>query len=377
MTEDSANSTPVHYSGDNIRSSWAISLDALRANIMHCTLERKEAIISAFLWCMDKKHPVSRPDFCEATGINVSTFYKVLTARHRHPTTNKQLDIPEDMADACRQFVIEQKKLYISEKELFVNTPTNRRIWTGCNLARESHTIVFVYSRSHIGKTWSLEEYTAKNNHGSTVFISAEAASGLGGLVKLLASALGISPKRNTYALIRAIKNAVQPDMLIIVDELHKLLHTYRKQSFFACIEFLREIHDECKCGMVFSGTQLLSDEIQKGKKSELEQVFRRGVHRIVLAPAPTTDDLKMIFAKIGLEFPKRNFEVEVQGVTEKPYFILKQLAINDGLLAITERLRYAKKLADRDGVQVTWEHFVDVHLTILNNATEPQDGWQ
>ena len=41
----------------------------------------------------------------------------------------------------------------------FVLTPTAKKIHTACDLARESHTVVFVWGPSHIGKTWAVEHY--------------------------------------------------------------------------------------------------------------------------------------------------------------------------------------------------------------------------
>jgi hypothetical protein len=41
-----------------VRASWNFSLDKLRTNIAHCSPEGKEALVSAFLWCIDSRHPV-------------------------------------------------------------------------------------------------------------------------------------------------------------------------------------------------------------------------------------------------------------------------------------------------------------------------------
>jgi len=61
---------------------------------------------------------------------------------------------------------------------------------------------------------------------------------------------------------------------------------------------------------------------------------------------------------------------VNVQGVEDKPYDILRQLSKEAGLLAVTERLRYGRKLAARRKETLAWEHFVEAHLTIAAQAT-------
>jgi hypothetical protein len=75
------------------------------------------------------------------------------------------------------------------------------------------------------------------------------------------------------------------------------------------------------------------------------------------------------------LAFPKSAESIVVQGVTEKPYDVLRQLARKAGLLAIAERLRYGKKLAARRGVDFTWEHFIEAHLTI-EQAAQSTEEW-
>ena len=75
-----------------------------------------------------------------------------------------------------------------------------------------------------------------------------KAASGLGGMVRRISGQLGNADKGNVNDLIERIKHAVSPDMLLIFDELHLLMYTYRLGSFFACLEVLREIHDESGC---------------------------------------------------------------------------------------------------------------------------------
>lgn len=365
---------PEQYSGDNVRASWPFSLDAIRSHLAHCTPDRKEAMISVFLWCTDPKHPVTRNDFCDASGIDRNTLYKVLTGRYRHPASDKQLDIPTEVAKAARDWLVTERRKYTILNDEFVITPTARKIFTACQMAGESKRPVFLFGRSQLGKTWALKYFADKNNHGHTVYVRVKAASGLGGLIRMLARALGVSDKSNTCDTVERIKNAIRPDMIIIFDEVHQLAYTYRRASFFACLEVIREIIDETGCGAVLCGTKLLLQEMNKGKESELEQLMRRGVHRFQLPEAPTRADLNAIFHHYGLDFPKRNDTVTVQRIEEKPYLVLKQLAMSEGLLAITERLRYARKLADRAGESLSWEHFIDAHLTVASERIDDGD---
>ena len=155
---------------------------------------------------------------------------------------------------------------------------------------------------------------------------------------------------------------------------MHLLANTYRKGSFFACMEVIREIYDETECGMALIFTIL--DDVKAASQKELQQLWRRGVHKVPLPDMPTKGDLTAILKHSGLEFPDKNLEVTVGGVVERPYEVLRQQAKVNGLKAITERLRYAKKLADRKNSKgIAWANFIDAHLRIEKQA-QPEGEW-
>lgn len=362
--------------GNNARASWPFSLHNIRANIAYAKSEdAKTALVSAFLWCIDAKHPVTMDEFARRVGYSKNVIYKLLSGKYLHPTTKEPMEIPDQLVEAIEQFLALEKERYLGGKNEFVTTPTAKRVWLACDLARESQTPVFVTSISHIGKSWALLQYAQDHNHGRTVYCRMKAASGLGGMVRALAKACGISPKTNTAKLTDELKRAITPDMLIILDEMHLLQYTYRIASFFACVEVIRELYDETGCGMVLCGTELLDDKLQQGKDREMQQIIRRGVHRFKLPDMPTRQDLTLIFRHNGLEFPDRDFSITVQKVTDKPYDVIRALAKYKGLKAITERLRYARKLATRRSQKISWELFIEAHITIENEAT-PEGSW-
>ncbi len=372
LIEEDAAPVTAQFAGNNVRASWPFSLHTVRANMTHCSPDRREAMISAFLWCIDEAHPVDKAEFASRIGYGENTVYKVFTGKYRNPD-GTQIDVPEKMAAAAANFVeLERERLTGGGKGGFIMTPTARKIWTACDLARESQTPVMLFGRSHTGKTEALRHYASENNHGRTVYVRMKAACGLGGMVKRIGSRCGVSDKANTAALIDRIKNALTPDMVLILDEMHLLQYTYRVQSFFGCIEVIREIYDEVHCGMVICGTELLLEKINQGARGEMEQILRRGVHR--LSVSITRGDISAIAQNAGLEMPKAADVVTVQGINEKPYALLQQLAKDHGLLAISERLRYGAKIAARRKDPISWASFVEAHLTI--ESLSQKDNW-
>jgi len=381
----------VRDSGDNVRASWPISLDTLRQNNQHLSSEGLDALVSAFLWCIDPKHPVRLEDFARRMGYEAGTIRRMLRGRYMG-AGSELLDVPKRLVDEIRKFLDLEKERTIGGKNEFVETPTALKIWRACDLARESQSPVFVTGPSHIGKTWALERYRAKNNHGRTIYCRMDAASGLGGMVRKLARAMGISDNGNTANLKSYIKHALTKDMLVIIDEVHLLQYTYRVNSFFACVEVLREIYDEAQCGFVFCGTQLFLEKLQAGTHGEMEQFMRRGVHRCKLPMQPTTKDVEAILRHWSVDFPVKEKRVAFETrdgsiIYDVPYDIMRLLARSHGLKAITERLRYARKLAEgeerRGGggkgarVNATLAHFCKAHALIdSENIDDESGGW-
>lgn len=364
--------------GDTIRASWKFSLDAVRSNIAHCSAEAKDLLVWAFTWCIDPAHPLHFKEFSERVGYSDNKFYKIYHGKDRHPTTGELMDLSAGMVDALKKFRrIELQRAKLGRAR-FVMTPTAKKIFQACDLARESQTPVMLYGASQLGKTEALKQYCIENNHGRSVMVELEAVSGLAGVLKAMATVMGISPNATTPDLIARIKKGLTPDMLVVFDELHLLANCYRKGSFFATMEQIRRIFDFAKCGFVGTFTLLGYDMAEKLRKRELEQVFRRGVHRINLGDRPTTGDLAAILDSVGLEMPARSDVVSVVAgrntISEQPYEMLKQLAVEQGLKSIVERLRYGAKLADSDALN--WEHVVKAHLMIQKNATPPSHGW-
>lgn len=375
--EDEPNNaaTPPPNSGNNARATWNFSLEDVRAAMNHSTPEHKQILIDCFLWAIDTKHPFTLAEFAKGVDYDQTTVRRIYQGKYTNPKDGTRLDIPAKMAAKARAWLSRQK-LTFKGREEFVLTPTARRIMQYCDLARESHTPVWITGRSHLGKTWALEHYSEKRNHGASPYIRMKAASGLGGMVRRIASRVGVSEGNNTAGAVDALKRAITSDMVVLLDELHLLIYTYRLASFFACMEVIREIYDETGCGMVLSGTKLLLSRVNEGARGEMEQLLRRGVHRLELPDMPQKADLTAIFERDGLEFPDRKLIVTVQGVNEKPYEILRQLGKEEGLKAICERLRYAARLAAAENEVTSWRTFVEAHLHILSGRSI-QNDWE
>lgn len=376
MTETPINeSTDTPVASDTIRASWKFSADSIRENTSHFTPEEQDGLMALFRWCIDPQHPVRFDDAAKRMQCSTALLYQLFTGKYREPATKAPKHPSADFMQNLREFLALEAKRHAMGKTRFVMTPTAKVICTAFDLARESQSIVFIWGPSHIGKTWAaVNHYVPENNHGKTIYCRMKAACGLGGMVKAMAAAVGVSDKYGTAtSLIPRIKGATTPNTLWILDELHLLAHTYRRGSFHNCMEVIREIFDETECGVALMFTIL--DEVKAASQKELQQLWRRGVHKVPLPIMPTKGDLAAILKMNGLEFPDKTLEITVQRTTDKPYEILRQVARAEGLKAITERIRYAQKLAGKSGGKVSWYHFVDAHLRIAKQA-EQEGEW-
>jgi DNA transposition AAA+ family ATPase len=372
---------------DPVRSSWRLTPAQLQANISHCSEAGKEALYDTFMFCM--KENITRQEWltgvvkiARKTDANFkftdNLAYKIFHGKYRQgEKTGPRLDISPDKLKAIQDWLKERRvaRAHSLKLEDFVITPTAERVFGAVDVARESQTIVLLFGPPHIGKSWALEYKSETVNHGRTPYVRFKANAGPQGMLESICMAIN-QPLASKTVMMNAILNGLNKGMVLVLDEVHLLINTYTTTNFYNCFEIMREIHDRTGVGMLLSTTDYYRDELAKYRKSELGQLFRRGAHRVQLAKGPTEADVRLILKHYGLALPGRHLNVTVRGVTEQPYEFLRQLAEHHGLLAITERLRYARNWATSEKRPVTWEDVTRAHLTIKAQATRPKFGW-
>jgi hypothetical protein len=184
-------------------------------------------------------------------------------------------------------------------------------------IARESRTPVFLFGPSQVGKSWGLIHDAESHDDGRTIYVRCSSISGLHGLMNAIGKCIGVSPAGNKDAMKQSMIAAFQSDMLLILDEFHELLYVYRRESFFACAEFVRELYDRVGMGIVLSLTNFGRDRIWESRRSDLEQIFRRGVHRVQVGTkgAAAQDDMNDSTPP-RLDFPPRTLTCRIPDAT-------------------------------------------------------------
>lgn len=352
---------------------WKISPQTLRERISHCTPENQRALSWCYAYSQDKELTV--PQFADSAGISSSTLSKIISGSYVNPRdTSERYDLPEIMSQSIQTYQATVAAAMPSHVN-YVSTETCRKIFFNCNLAKESRTPVFLMGASHIGKTTALEQYRDANP-SNTYLITVTSGMGAKGLAVAMAEECGVSSSGSLSTITRRLRKVVTREKLIILDDFHVLTLSASPRGFLAAMEFLRAMYDVDKCGMLFSTTDLDYDRITKDYATALHQCFRRGIHRPHLGKLPLRKDVQAILAAHGLKWPNKTTQILVGETSYKPSSLLQELAQTAGLKAITERLRYALKLAAHDACAVTWLHFCQSQKMVAYNEAPPKNDW-
>lgn len=312
-------------------------------------------------------------ELAKAVDLNWSTIYRVFTDSYRQPAKIKirgeTVDNPKageriDLDNVCEKIAKFRKQAgaaFEETPETFVETDTFKRIEWLCLRVKRRHSIGFIYSDSHLGKTWSLEEVTRRYNGGSTIYAEMPPASGVQLMLKYIAKALHVSPHTAFDHLLDDVMGALDESKLLILDEIHRVFTTYQKGSVMRCLDTLRHIHDRTKCGLVLCGTNVFRDQMSQGLFfNYLKQLKRRGASfELQLPNAPTLGDMLAIAESRGLSRQPEGAALE----------LIEHIAREDGLGGFCHRLEDALDLAKKRNTRATWAHLVEAYAITEKSA--------
>ncbi len=273
-----------------------------------------------------------------------NTLYQVFTGRHQ---AGKDAIVKE--IESLRKTVAARAG---TDALSYIETALTKRIWTVCDNCLIYQRIAFIFGDSQIGKTTALEEYQRTHNHGSTILVRMPAGGKTGDFLRALAAQLRISHRLSTQDLKLRVKAAFDDRMILIVDEAHQAMRqnarTGRAYST-EVYEFIREIHDERQCGLVFSATNVFREEIETGPQAGvLSQLSRRRLVALQLPNTPTAADLNTFAAAYGLE-PATGDALELQKT------VIQEQALGVWLML----LRMTAGRCHKQSLDMTWDQVI------------------
>lgn len=279
-----------------------------------------------------------------------------------------------DQGASVRQFAEAVARLRRRETEAesalstgFIETPLTKAMFRVFRRAFQRHRMVFVFGRSQVGKTTAAVEYQRRHNHGETVLVRMPTRGCMTHFLGELADIVRVPNQRTEITLRRRILDCFDERTLLIVDEAHQCLFG-RGEVGLLTLEFIREIHDRRKCGVVLMGTDVLKQALMHNKV--LRQLWLRRAPGSVLTLPDVVPPahLEAFAASFGLDpAPDREMAVKYlaleNGVeTESTYranpFQLQTVITRDeGLGAWCKLLEDAQELAKDRCTSIRWSH--------------------
>lgn len=226
-----------------------------------------------------------------------------------------------------------------------IPTKLSQRIWVACDAAKAAHLIINICGKSQIGKTTAVEAYKQRFPE-TTILLRMPTRPTVASLLQELADVVRL-PKstKSNAALQRALRGKLGPQHLLIVDEAHLAL---TRQQGADALDALRELYDRCGCGIVLIFTDIGGKEFCKGAfAGQVAQLEKRGEWE-KLPGEPCAADVQAIWRGFGLPDPDTDTQAAIGALCRSSCFG-----------KYVHRLRWAAAAAQRMGVPLTWDLFI------------------
>lgn len=209
--------------------------------------------------------------------------------------------------EAHLQVEAEREKM---RNDRFIENSIWKKVENLCVLAQNRNAPVRLVGPSQIGKTFCLMEFKRRSKL-QVCYVRVPAAPTFKLFADAICDAVGVPTSlRLEEARIR-VRRAISNNTLLIVDELHELVMSAGKSTAMKCMEWLREIHDMSKCGLVMCGTTSMEDDLINDPKMKgwLVQMDQRCIRITKLPNRIPEEDIDLAAAAYGITGPKSGVE--------------------------------------------------------------------
>lgn len=230
----------------------------------------------------------------DGTPYSIASLYAVLTGKRSEEGAGV-----DRVCEAILRFKRRTLETAPRMSTGFIETDLSRLMFNAFSQALNRQRLSFVFGESQIGKTAAAEEFRRRNNHGKTVLVRMPTGGALTTLSDEMAQMFGIA-RNNLAGGRRRVMDCFDETNLLIVDECQHALHT--RAGISRSLEWLREIYDRRRCGMVLIGNYAFKSALENS--SVLKQLWkRRSPGTVVHLPElPGPRDLRRFAAAFGLE---------------------------------------------------------------------------
>lgn len=155
----------------------------------------------------------------------------------------------------------------------FIVTPVTQRIFEALDYCRDYRSLVTITGETGRSKTTSVRQWQTENNHGKSVYMRCTSETSRSAFVRTLAKAVGIGVSHTKRAQIEDRLFSVFQRKTLIIDEAGHLLPKGRGGGLSA-IEFARDLHDVCECGVALVMTDVYLQQLRHGSQSAFFEQF-------------------------------------------------------------------------------------------------------
>ena len=201
----------------------------------------------------------------------------------------------------------------------YIPTELGQRVLNACHAAKIAHKVNAIYGVSQIGKTTAAKEYRRRYPE-TTILLELMPKPTISYVVRELADAMHLpGAGRSVAGLMHALRGALSPRHLIIVDEAHLALD---RQQGADALDVVRRLADLTGCAVVLIFTTWDGPDVVKKSSygGQLEQVVRRGLKE-ELPATPKVDDIRAIWQAYGLGEPDEETARTVGALSRKNCF--------------------------------------------------------
>jgi DNA transposition AAA+ family ATPase len=295
-------------------------------------------------------------DLVKAVGYSSTTWSRIFRDAYRFAKGEARSGERMPIEEHCK--AIARFKKLVQEREAvretgFIETSVWERVEWLCRRAFVRKKIGFIWGESQIGKSTCAIEFARRNNHGQTTYCEMPPSAGVQLMLRTVAEALAVPSRTSFDALLKDVIQALDDSKLLVIDEIQRVFTTYQKGSVMRCLDTLRYIHDQTRCGLVLVGTQVMKEQLTRGEFAQyLKQLKRRGRTLMLQLPTePPRADLDLMSDAFGLG-----------AATGEAEATLVQVAKSDGFGAVKMLLQDASERAAKKRRDVTWDDFVWAH---------------
>ena len=264
----------------------------------------------------------------------------------------------------------------------FIETRLFHEIEKRCLRALHRQRIMYIFGDGQIGKSECLREVQRRHNHGQTIYVEVPSGGAIGTFLRELARIMKV-PERTTITQLRGtLIDMFNSRMMLIVDEGHRCLNGKASRGGSQVFDFLRELINKARCGIVIAMTNEGRDELLKGRHAKAyEQIWRRRIAPLQLPGVAFEDDLARFAEAYGLPpAPAEEITVNVtvhgaDGVPRKkpypavPLRIQRIVNEREGLGVWISILQDASDMAREARKAITWGAVIKAHAIAQADA--------